>query len=167
MVARRFLPDPVQFQVVVGSLLGDGRLVGVAGERRLRLAHGLERSDYVRWKYDRLAGLAVEPPRRAGALLVFETVRHPLFDDLAPLFSDGARCGSEKRIRRREVLELLRPLGLAVWMADLGRLDLRHEAFLPRQREAMLVADPAWLRDPGYAAAAGTSVRRRLSRARA
>jgi hypothetical protein len=38
------------------------------------------------------------------------------------------------------VRELLAPLGLAVWMTDVGRLRLRAEVFLPTQRAAALVA---------------------------
>jgi hypothetical protein len=35
---------------------------------------------------------------------------------------------------------LLRPLGLAVWLADVGRLELRANAFLPAQRELVLAS---------------------------
>ena len=122
-------PDPVQFQVILGSLLGDGRLVGVPRQRRLRIAHRVERGDYVLWKYDRLGPFPRESPRACeGGLFGFETVSHPLFDDLARLLSS--------RFARHDVIErLLRPLGLAVWLCDVGRLELRAHAFLPAQRE--------------------------------
>jgi hypothetical protein len=129
---RRVCPDPVQFQVILGSLLGDGRLVGVSRQRRLRVAHRAERGDYVLWKYDRLGPFPAESPREYEAgLLGFETVSHPLFDDLARLFSN--------RFGRHDVIErLLRPLGLAVWLCDVGRLELRSSVFLPAQRELAL-----------------------------
>jgi hypothetical protein len=119
----------VQFQVILGSLLGDGRLVGLPRQRRLRIAHGVGRRDYVLWKYERLGPFAAEPPREyQGDLIGFETVSHPLFDDLARLFAN--------RFGRHDVIErLLRPLGLAVWLCDVGRLDLRANEFLPAQRE--------------------------------
>lgn len=131
-VLRRVVPDPVQVQVILGSLLGDGRLEGPRGERRLRIAHHCERAEYVWWKYERLVALAAHPPLLRGDHLEFHTIAHPIFDDLQPLFAD--------REDRRRVRELLAPLGLAVWMTDVGRLRLRAEVFLPTQRAAALVA---------------------------
>ena len=131
---RRVPPDPVQFQVILGSLLGDGRLIGVPRQRRLRIAHRAERRDYVRWKYDRLGPFPAEAPKEyEGGLVGFETVGHPLFDDLARLFAN--------RFARRDVIErLLRPMGLAVGLSDVGRLELRASAFLPAQRELALAS---------------------------
>lgn len=128
---RRLPPDPVQFQVMLGSLLGDGRLVGPPGERRLQIAHRAERRDYVLWKYERLRVFAVSHPTEHHGLVGFETVTHPLLDDLARVLAT--------RFARHDVIErLLRPLGLAVWLADVGRLELRASAFLPAQRELAL-----------------------------
>lgn len=122
---RRLAPDDVQLQVIVGSLLGDGRIIGVPGKRRLRIAHS--RSAYTRWKYERLGAFAAEPPLERDGLASFETIAHPLFDDLAWL--DRAR-----------LLQLTRPLGLAVWLTDLGRIELRLDSFLPPQRSALWAA---------------------------
>ena len=121
-------------QVILGSLLGDGRLEGRPGARRMRVAHRLERSDYVWWKYERLGSFAACAPSRRGARLGFHTIAHPLFDDLALLFV------SRRDRRERVVRDLLTPLGLAVWMTDVGRLDLREDLFLPLQRERALAA---------------------------
>ncbi len=124
-------PDPVQFQVILGSLLGDGRLRGLPHERRMRIAHRAARGDYVMWKYERLGPFAAGAPTEyEGDLVGFETVSHPLFDDLARLLAN--------RFARHDVIErLLRPLGLAVWLSDLGRLELRAATFLPAQRLAL------------------------------
>jgi len=122
---RRLAPDPVQFQIILGSLLGDGRLVGDGAARRLRIAHAASRAGYVRWKYDRLAALSGEAPVERDGVMSFTTIAHPLFDDLAVL-------------PRRRLVELIAPLGLAVWMTDLGRLELRPDAFLPTQRRLAL-----------------------------
>ena len=113
-------------------MLGDARLIGLPRERRLRIAHCAQRRDYVLWKYERLGPFAAETPTDyEGGLVGFETVRHPLFDDLARLFAN--------RFARHDVIDrLLRPLGLAVWLADLGRLELRASTFLPAQRELAL-----------------------------
>ena len=122
---RRLAPDPVQFQIILGSLLGDGRLVGDGSARRLRIAHAASRADYVRWKYDRLAALAADAPVERDGVVSFTTVAHPLFDDLAAL-------------PRQRLVELIAPLGLAVWMTDFGRLEMRPDAFLPTQRSLAL-----------------------------
>ncbi len=131
---RRVSPDPIQFQVMLGSLLGDGRLVGLPGQRRLRIAHGVARRDYVLWKYDRLGPFpAGAPEEHEGGLVGFETISHPLFDDLARTFGS--------RFARHDVIErYLSPLGLAVWLADVGRLELRASTFLPAQRELALAS---------------------------
>jgi hypothetical protein len=130
----RVPPDPVQFQVILGSLLGDGQLIGMPRQRRLRIAHRADRRDYVLWKYQRLGPFPAEAPRECeGGLVGFETVSHPLFDDLARLLSN--------RFSRHDLIDrLLRPLGLAVWLSDLGRLELRADTFLPAQRELALAS---------------------------
>jgi LAGLIDADG DNA endonuclease family protein len=122
---RRLAPDPVQFQVILGSLLGDGSIVGEPFDRRLRVAHAAAREDYVWWKYDRLGPLAADAPAERDGRLSFTTIAHPLFDDLATL-------------PRKRLMELIAPLGLAVWMTDVGRLQLRADAFLPAQRRFAL-----------------------------
>ncbi len=124
---RRLSPDPVQFQVILGSLLGDARITGGSFERRLHIAHARTRASYVWWKYDRLGALAGEAPADRDDRLSFTTIAHPLFDDLSTL-------------SRKRLVELIAPLGLAVWMTDLGRLELRADAFLPAQRHQALVA---------------------------
>ena len=124
---RRLPPDPIQFQVILGSILGDGRLVGAPFERRLAIGHQPSRAAYVWWKYDRLGALAAAAPAECDGRLSFTTIAHPLFDDLSTL-------------SRKRLVELIAPLGLAVWMTDVGRLELRADAFLPAQRHLALSA---------------------------
>lgn len=127
LALRRLPPDPVQFQVILGSLLGDGRIVGRPFERRLTISHPRARASYAWWKYERLGGLAGEAPAERDGRLSFTTIAHPLFDDLSTL-------------SRNRLVELIAPLGLAVWMTDLGRLELRADAFSPAQRHIALAA---------------------------
>ena len=98
----------MQFQVILGSLLGDGRIVGGPFDRRLLIVHQRARASYLWWKYDRLGGLAGEAPTERDGRLSFTTIAHPFFDDLATL-------------PRKRLVELIAPLGLAVWMTDVGR----------------------------------------------
>jgi hypothetical protein len=133
LALRRLPPDPVQFQVIFGSLLGDCRLVGLPRQRRLRVAHSARRCEYVRWKYDRLGAFAADAPEVRAGLAQFETIAHPLFDDLA-------RVLANRHSRHDAIVRLLRPLGLAVWLADFGRLELRSDSFLPQQRVLALAS---------------------------
>lgn len=119
---RRLTPDPVQLQVIVGSLLGDGRLTGRIGARQLSITH--RRDGFVRWKHDRLGAFAAASPVRSDGLTRFTTIAHPLFDDLGELDQTG-------------LLQLAGPLAIAVWLADLGRIELRLDSFLPEQRAAL------------------------------
>ena len=148
-VRRRLVPDEAQVQIILGSLLGDARIEGRRGERRVLIAHGLTRANYVWWKYARLVTFAEDPPKPVGDRLEFRTITHPLFDDLAPLFAsrrtpafaaESAHAGSVRIGRSRVIRDLLAPLGLAVWMTDVGRLELRPELFLPSQRAFALCA---------------------------
>jgi hypothetical protein len=111
--------------VILGSLLGDARIVGGPFDRRMAIAHSCPRASYEWWKYDRLGALAGEPPAERDGRLSFTTIAHPLFDDLSTL-------------SRKRLVELIAPLGLAVWMTDVGRLELRADAFLPVQRRFAL-----------------------------
>ena len=103
-------------------------------QRQLRIAHREGRRNYVLWKYERLGPFAADAPREyEDGLVGFETVSHPVFDDLARLLGN--------RFARQDLIErLLQPLGLAVWLADVGRLELRASAFLPGQRELALAS---------------------------
>lgn len=124
-VGRRLVPDDAQLQVILGSLLGGARMYGAAGDKRMRIAHPSSRQRYVWWKYERLGALADGAPRHADGCAAFHTIAHPLFDDLTALLAS-------RRGHARVTRELLGPLGLAVWMSDAGRFELRADLFLPR-----------------------------------
>ena len=87
-VRQRLVPDDGQVQVILGSLLGDARIEGVAGERRMNVSHRADRADYVWWKFERLATFVEAPPATCGDRIAFRTIAHPLFDDLADLFAE-------------------------------------------------------------------------------
>jgi LAGLIDADG DNA endonuclease family protein len=125
-VRRRLIPDEAQLQIILGSLLGGARIEGAPGARCMRVVHEIARESYVWWKYERLGGLADDAPRIGEEGVSFTTIAHPLFDDLAPVTPQ----------RRETLRRLLAPLGLAVWMSDAGRLELRAEVFVPYRRAA-------------------------------
>ena len=120
-------------QIILGSLLAGALLEGRVGERRMRIADVITRERYVWWKYEHLIPLSAEAPRKIRRHLTFTTSAHPIFDDLASLITGP-------RGRARLMHELLGPLGLAVWMSDAGRVELRADLFVPRQRVLALTA---------------------------
>jgi hypothetical protein len=135
-VRRRIVPDEAQLQVILGSLLGSATLEGRPGARRMAIAHAASRADYVWWKYQRLAAIAVAPPARIGDDIGFRTIAHPIFDELACLLAryDGGHALGEDPISATAadaMRALLGPLGLAVWLADAGRVEIRPELFVP------------------------------------
>lgn len=107
-------------QIILGSLLGDASLEGARGARRMHVSEVAERADYLWWKYEHLGTFADEAPEFVGPRIGFRTIAHPIFDDLMPLLAH----------RRARITRLLSPLGIAVWMSDVGRLELRPEIFL-------------------------------------
>jgi len=111
-VRRRVVPDASQAQIILGSLLGDGRIEGEPGARWMSFTERADRAGYVRWKYEHLAQLAAEPPRARDGHVSFSTIAHPLFDDLVALFA-----GQHLRVEA-----LLTSLGRAVWRTDLCRM---------------------------------------------
>ena len=132
-VRRRLVPDAVQVQIILGSLLGGARIEGEAGERRMRVTHDVSVAGYVWWKYDRLAEFAAAAPRIDGHTIGFETIAHPLFDDLAPIFLGHAAPAQLVR-------DHLAPLGLAVWMSDRGRVRFSADLFVPERHGLALTA---------------------------
>jgi len=79
------VPDESQVQIILGSLLGDARIEGGAGARRLSISEAAPRERYVWWKYERLAALADEPPMTRDGRVSFSTIAHPLFDEVIAL----------------------------------------------------------------------------------
>lgn len=63
--------SPHQFDVIIGSLLGDARLecrsVGLRHPitARLRVHHGEKQKDYIFWKYEILRNLAAKEPQKS------------------------------------------------------------------------------------------------------
>ena len=99
------MPDEAQVQIILGSLLGDARIEGGAGARRLSISEAAPRERYVWWKYERLAALADEPPMTRDGRVSFRTIAHPLFDEVIAL-------------PRRRVAGLLTALGRSVRRTD-------------------------------------------------
>ncbi len=120
---------PAQWQVVYGSVLGDGSLgkPKTGNNYHLTLAHSVNQLEYLRWKHDLLAPLASEPRahRRFDTRFnrTYETWRFHTpsivgFTDLhRECYTDGIKHLPVS------LLERCGPLAVAVWFMDDGTVS--------------------------------------------
>lgn len=119
--------DRVTWQVLIGSMLGDGGLKKNTGGRNrnhwavrnyyFSTVHCEYQRPYVEWKQKKLA--VFHPSRVSERRPEFTTCSHRIFTELRPLFYSG------KTTRRTDLIPLLAfaeldMLGLLVWFLDDG-----------------------------------------------
>ncbi len=122
-----------QWQVVLGSLLGDGNLSPNRCDRngvRFRLGHGARQAPYLDWKVDLLGNVPVS--RRVG-------LRGAVFADFTPLPELGELQRAVYLVPGRktiteEYLKALTPLALAIWLMDDGSVTVRSKGLQERTR---------------------------------
>jgi recombination protein RecA len=120
-----------QWQVVLGSLLGDGNLSPNRRDRngvRFRLGHGAKQREYLDWKVSLLGN--IECSRRTNA-------NGALFADFTPLAELGelqraVYLGDGKKTISWDYLKALTPLALAIWFMDDGSFTLRSKGLQER-----------------------------------
>jgi recombination protein RecA len=120
-----------QWQVVLGSLLGDGNLSPNRRGRNgvcFRLGHGANQSAYLDWKVSLLGNIACS--RRTNA-------KGAVFADFTPLPELGelqrsVYLGDGKRTITEEYLKALTPLALAIWYLDDGSFTVRSKELQQR-----------------------------------
>lgn len=111
-----------QYEIVVGSLLGDATLAATTSGYCFRVHHGLAQRDLVDWKYAELRQFVRTPPRVSGSGYYFRTVTHPALSDLRTKFYPEGRKSVPVDVLRR----YFTPLALAVWIMDDGAADGRQ-----------------------------------------
>lgn len=137
----------MQRSFIIGSLLGDGtmRMGKGAINANFKVEQGLVQKDYVFWKYEILKSLVFTEPKisyrynpekeRYPKSWWFRTIRHPLLTQIYDMFyiRDGYKTG--RKIIPKNIMDLLDPLGLAVWIMDDGSynkgvIDISTYSFL-------------------------------------
>jgi hypothetical protein len=120
-----------QFDVIIGSLLGDARLecrsIGLRNPitARMRVHHGEKQKAYVFWKYEVLKNLVLQAPQESS----WNNPKRNLHEvswyfhtkslrDLGILH--GAFYKHSKKILPENIFELLTPRMMAVWFMDDG-----------------------------------------------
>lgn len=124
LAAEPHLLSDQQFQVVLGSLMGDGNLSPNLHDRngvRFRLGHGAKQVDYLAWKTELMGNIKHS---------VRENERGAKFVDFTPLaelaeLQRAVYLGDGKKFLSDEYLKALTPLALAIWYMDDGSFALR------------------------------------------
>jgi recombination protein RecA len=130
MIAETQRLSPQQWQVVLGSLMGDGNLSpsrnGVG--TRFRLGHGPKQVAYLDWKASLFANIGQSRSQRANGAVHLDLTPLPELSELrdAVYFGDGKKHLSE------EYLKALTPLALAIWYMDDGYFTLRSKGVQAR-----------------------------------
>ena len=127
MLAQPFYLSGQQWQVILGSLMGDGNLsrpVRQADDSgRFRMGHGVKQKAYLDWKVSLLANI---PHSRT------ENAKGAVFADFTPLYELGelrevVYQGDGKKHLTWDYLKALTPLALAVWYMDDGSFTVRSK----------------------------------------
>jgi recombination protein RecA len=130
MLAETHRLSPQQWQVVFGSVLGDGNLSptrnGVG--TRLRLGHGPKQIDYLDWKASLFANIGQSRSVRSDGSVRVDMTPLPELAELreSVYFGDGKKHLSE------EFVKALTPLALAVWYMDDGCFTVRSKGVQER-----------------------------------
>ena len=120
-----------QFQVVLGSLMGDGNLSPNRRDRngvRFRLGHGAEQAEYLEWKTALMGNIKHS---------VSENAKGARFVDFTPLpelaeLQRAMYLGDGKKFLSEEYLKALTPLALAIWYMDDGSFTVRSKGLQER-----------------------------------
>jgi recombination protein RecA len=131
LAAEPHLLSDQQFQVVMGSLMGDGNLSPNARDRngvRFRLGHGAEQLDYLQWKIALMGNIRHS---------VRENSKGASFVDFTPLgelaeLQRAVYLGGGKKFFSEEYLKALTPLALAIWYMDDGSFSVRSKGLQQR-----------------------------------
>ncbi len=119
-----------QKQMIIGCLLGDGRLEcrSKNGSARLRIHHGEKQKEYLFWKYGILKNIVNNEPKKIAwkdrkrnincVSWYFHTLTLRELGNLHSLFYNEKR-----KVLPKNLYSLLTPLSLAVWTMDDGDSD--------------------------------------------
>jgi len=134
MLAQRQLLSDSQWQVILGSVMGDGNLSrpirSSAHSARFRMGHGASQAEYLDWKVSLLENVPHSRTVNAKAAV---------FADFTPLgelseLRDVVYQGDGKKHLTWDYLKKLTPLSLAIWYMDDGCFTLRSKGLQERTR---------------------------------
>lgn len=122
--------DSTQISILTGSLLGDGtmRIGKNAQNANFKVEQGLKQKDYVFWKYQVFKEWVTTPPKISfrydekrqpyAKSWWFRTICHPKLTLFHKMFYKNGI-----KIVPKNIVDLLDPLAMAVWVMDDGCLN--------------------------------------------
>ncbi|MGO9163831.1 MAG: recombinase RecA, partial [Streptosporangiaceae bacterium] len=132
MLAQPHLLSPSQWQLILGSLMGDGSLSKPVRREdhsaRFRMGHGAGQAAYLDWKVSLLANI---PHCRTV------NAKGAVFADLSPLaelseLREAVYLGDGKKHLTWDYLKALTPFALAAWYMDDGCFTVRSKGVQER-----------------------------------
>jgi recombination protein RecA len=132
MLAETHRLSPQQWQVVLGSVMGDGNLSPCVNRQafaaRFRLGHGPKQVAYLDWKASLFANISKSRSVRPNGSV------HLDFSPLAELHElrQAVYFGDGKKHLSEEYLKALTPLALAIWYMDDGCFTVRSKGVQAR-----------------------------------
>jgi recombination protein RecA len=132
MLAQPHLLSPSQWQLILGSLMGDGSLSRPVRQEdhsaRFRMGHGAKQAAYLDWKLSLLANI---PHTRTV------NAKGAVFGDVTPLaelseLREAVYFGDGKKHLSWDYLKKLTPFAIAVWYMDDGCLTVRSKGVQER-----------------------------------
>ncbi|MBF8194011.1 recombinase RecA [Nonomuraea sp. K274] len=120
-----------QWQVILGSLMGDGNLSPNRRGRtgvRFRMGHGVKQEDYLSWKCSMLGNIAHSRTTNTKGAVFADFTPLPELDELRQV----VYLGDGKKHITWDYLKALTPLALAVWYMDDGSFALRSKGLQQR-----------------------------------
>lgn len=141
-VGRQNCISERQCSILIGTLLGDGRLEcrSKQGSARLRIHHGERQKDLVLWKYNQFKDITSKEPRRIKSWVnpkygddyyswYFHTRTLPEFGKYYQMFYNK----KGRKILPLNIDNFLNPLSLGVWYMDDGCNDRKRYIILNTQ----------------------------------
>jgi recombination protein RecA len=144
--------SPVQEQVVIGSLLGDGSFRKASDfNTSLRIGHGAKQDAYCHWKQSLFEGLIGSQSTNSRGGHSFDTI--PMYELTALAEENYDEKGKHPR---QSLIDRLTPLAVAIWYMDSGTFDSERQnccsiccpAFPLEKQQAMV----RWFHQQGIAA---------------
>ncbi len=111
-----------QWEVILGSLMGDGSLSPTRSGHgaRFRYGHGAKQAEYAEWKASLFSNVHVSRSTNAKGAVFFDLEPMPELAELRHAVYVGG-----KKVLSEDYLKQLTPLSLALWYQDDGSFDLR------------------------------------------
>jgi len=145
---EKFSLTPVQTEILIGTMLGDGTLQLRKSDARLHIKHSLNQLSLVEYKRQVFSNITCMPVRvfkqRVGKkdynFAEFVTLIHPEFTYFYNLFYRNG-----KKVVSRNICKSLNPLSLAVWIMDDGAseysgLSIQTHSFEEEEVKALMRA---------------------------